>query len=186
MNIIETLSQPWPWYVSGIMIAGIMVTLLFFGKSFGFSSNLRTLCTMAGAGKANSFFNFDWKQQSWNLFFLVGAVIGGVISHLYLGSGGAVDLSPATVADLDALGITHNDGLNPSKLFGSEAFTAKGLALLIGGGIMVGFGSRWAGGCTSGHAISGISNLQIPSIIAVVGFFIGGLLMTHILMPLIF
>lgn len=186
MNLIETISQPWPWYVSGILIAAIMVTLLFFGKSFGFSSNLRTICTMAGAGKANSFFNFDWKQQSWNLYFLIGAVIGGVISHMYLGAGGPVDLSAATIADLSELGFSYTDGLNPEKLFGPEAFSLKGLALLIGGGMLVGFGSRWAGGCTSGHAISGISNLQVPSIIAVVGFFIGGLAMTHLLMPLIF
>jgi hypothetical protein len=51
---------------------------------------------------------------------------------------------------------------------------------------MVGFGSRYAGGCTSGHAISGLSDLQVPSLIAVVGFFIGGLIMTFFILPLIF
>lgn len=50
----------------------------------------------------------------------------------------------------------------------------------------MGFGARWAGGCTSGHAISGLSNLQLPSLVAVLGFFAGGLLMTHLLFPLLF
>jgi uncharacterized protein len=185
-DIISTLSQPWPWYISGTLIAAIMVTLFFFGKSFGFSSNLRTLCTIAGAGKADSFFRFDWKQQSWNLFFLVGAVLGGVIANVWFGSSEPVALASSTVEDLSALGIGWGAGLNPVELFGPEALNFKGIMILLGGGLLVGFGSRWAGGCTSGHAISGISNLQIPSVIAVVGFFIGGLLMTHVLMPIIF
>jgi uncharacterized membrane protein YedE/YeeE len=184
-DLIEIISQPWPWFVSGVMIAAIMVILLFFGKSFGFSSNLRTICAMAGAGKVESFFRFDWKQQSWNLLFLVGAIIGGVISSLWLGSSEPVAISAATVQDLSELGIVHGSGMNPMELFGPEALNAKGILLLLAGGLFVGFGTRWAGGCTSGHAISGISNLQIPSIIAVVGFFIGGLLMTHFLLPVL-
>jgi len=62
----------------------------------------------------------------------------------------------------------------------------KGFLVLAFGGLMVGFGSRYAGGCTSGHAISGLSDLQIQSLIAVAGFFIGGLLMTYFVLPLIF
>jgi len=57
--------------------------------------------------------------------------------------------------------------------------------MLVGGGILIGFGTRWAGGCTSGHAISGLSNLQLPSLIAVIGFFIGGIIMTYFLLPTI-
>lgn len=186
-DMIEFIRQPWPWYVSGIMIVLIMLMLIFWGKSFGFSSNLRTICSMAGAGKKNSFFNFDWKAQRWNLLFLVGAIIGGWISANYLSNPEALNLSAATVTDLKGLGFSFNGGLNPDELFSMGALVSPKvwLLLLLGGGL-VGFGSRYAGGCTSGHAISGLSNLQLPSLIAVVGFFIGGLIMTWVIMPLIF
>jgi len=185
--MLELLRQPWPWYTSGIAMAFIMLILLFFGKSFGFSSNLRTICTIAGAGKKVKFFDFDWKTQKWNLLFLVGSVLGGIVSSTFLKSDHPMDLSAATIADLKTLGIAFDGELNPSQLFGSEAFSSPGsLVLLLIGGLLIGFGTRYAGGCTSGHAISGLSNLQVPSLIAVVGFFIGGLIMTHLLMPLIF
>ena len=186
-DFIDVLKQPWPWYTSGIAIAFIMVLLLFFGKSFGFSSNLRTICTLAGAGRWNSFFDFDWKTQKWNLLFLIGAVLGGVVSATLLKNDAPLALSPATVQDLEALHITFDGHLNPSQLFGPESVSSpKGFFILLFGGLLVGFGSRYAGGCTSGHAISGLSNLQLPSLIAVIGFFIGGLLMTHFVLPLIF
>jgi len=185
--MLELLKQPWPWYTSGIAIAFIMILLLVFGKSFGFSSNLRTLCTLAGAGKRNSFFDFDWKTQKWNLLFLLGSVIGGFIAATLLKSEAPVDLSQATIKDLAKLNIIFDGQLNPSQLFGYEFITsAKGIMILLLGGLLVGFGSRYAGGCTSGHAISGLSNLQLPSLIAVIGFFAGGLVMTHFLLPLIF
>lgn len=181
---MEWISQPWPWYTSGLVIAFIMVLLIFFGKSFGFSSNLRTMCSMAGAGKAVSFFKFDWKKQSWNLLFVVGSVIGGYIANTWLNDGSVVEISQATINDLAALGIAAPVGIQPTEIFSWEfASSAKGLIFLIFGGFLVGFGARWAGGCTSGHAISGLSDLQIPSLIAVVGFFIGGLVMTHLLLP---
>lgn len=181
---MEWISQPWPWYTSGLVIAFIMVLLIFFGKSFGFSANLRTMCTMAGAGKTVSFFKFDWKKQSWNLLFVVGSVIGGFIANTWLNDGSVVEISQATIKDLAALGIAAPVGIQPTEIFSWEfASTAKGLIFLIFGGFLVGFGARWAGGCTSGHAISGLSDLQIPSLIAVVGFFIGGLVMTHLLLP---
>lgn len=185
--MIELIRQPWPWYFSGLMIVLIMLMLVFWGKSFGFSSNLRTICSMAGAGKKNSFFSFDWKSQRWNLLFLVGAVIGGWISATFLSNPAELTLSAATVADLKALGVNFTGGLNPDELFAPAALSdPKVWVLLLMGGALVGFGSRYAGGCTSGHAISGLSNLQIPSLIAVVGFFIGGLIMTWLIMPLIF
>lgn len=159
----------------------------FFGKSFGFSSNLRTICTIVGAGKRFKFFDFDWKTQSWNLVFLLGAIIGGYITNQFLNDGFAFVLADTTVKDLAELGFSKADQIQPSEIFSWEAiFTLKGFLMLAFGGFFVGFGSRYAGGCTSGHAISGISNLQIPSLIAVVGFFIGGLLMTHLIFPLIF
>ena len=181
---MEWITQPWAWYTSGLVIAFIMVLLIFFGKSFGFSSNLRTMCTIAGAGKAVSFFKFDWKKQSWNLLFVAGSVIGGYIANTWLNDGSVVEISQATINDLANLGIAAPEGMQPTEIFSWEfASSAKGLIFLLFGGFLVGFGARWAGGCTSGHAISGLSDLQIPSLIAVVGFFIGGLLMTHVFLP---
>jgi uncharacterized protein len=185
--MLELLRQPWPWYFSGMAIASIMILLLFFGKSFGVSSNLRTICTIAGAGKGVKFFDFDWKTQKWNLLFLFGAVLGGVLASTFLRSDAPLQLSSATIRDLDTLGIRFDGELNPSQIFHVDfAGSLKGFLILLSGGILVGFGSRYAGGCTSGHAISGLSNLQVPSLIAVAGFFAGGLIMTHFLLPLIF
>ncbi|AKQ45533.1 YeeE/YedE family protein [Rufibacter radiotolerans] len=185
--MLELLRQPWPWYTSGAVIAFVMVLLLFFGKSFGFSSNLRTICSACGAGKHVKFFDFNWKSQIWNLLFLVGAIIGGFISAEFLSNGEAVQVSQATVQDLQQLGISKPEGIQPAEIFSLEAlFTVRGFLVLLLGGFMIGFGSRYAGGCTSGHAISGLSNLQWPSLVAVVGFFIGGLITTFILLPLIF
>ncbi len=185
--IIDLISQPWPWYVAGVMIAIIMLAMLLLGKSFGVSSNLRTMCSIAGAGNVNSFFKFNWKNQIWNLVFISGAMIGGAIASLWLNADVAPAISDDTQADLAALGIFLNGKLNPDTLFGSQVLSSfKGWVILIGGGFLVGFGARYAGGCTSGHAISGIANLQLPSVIAVVGFFVGGLTMTHLLLPLIF
>ena len=184
--MLEFIRQPWPWYISGAAIAAIMVTLLYFGRSFGFSSNLRTICTLAGAGKKVVFFDFDWKTQKWNLLFLLGSVLGGVIAGTILKNDHPLPLSAATVHDLKNIGIRFDGQLEPEQLFGIHALSVKNVALMLMGGLLIGFGSRYAGGCTSGHAISGLSNLQLPSLVAVIGFFIGGLIMTHFLFPLIF
>jgi uncharacterized membrane protein YedE/YeeE len=185
--MLEYISQPWPWYTSGAVIAMIMVMLLYFGKSFGFSSNLRTICSMAGAGKKVKFFDFDWRKQQWNLLFLVGAVFGGYLANAFLASNLPMTLSLDTVRDLENLGIKFNGQLNPEQLFSLQSLSSfKVISLLLFGGVMVGFGSRYAGGCTSGHAISGLSSLQIPSLIAVIDFFVGGLIMTHFIFPFIF
>ncbi|WP_342644422.1 YeeE/YedE thiosulfate transporter family protein [Mucilaginibacter sp. CSA2-8R] len=184
--MLELFKQPWPWYTSGSAIALIMVALLYFGKSFGFSSNLRTMCTIAGAGKRVAFFDFDWRTQRWNLLFLIGSIIGGFISATLLNNGAPLQLSAATIKDLSALDIRFDGQLNPSQIFGIGELSVKNVLLMLIGGMLVGFGSRYAGGCTSGHAISGLSNLQLPSLVAVIGFFAGGLIMTHLLLPLIF
>lgn len=185
--MLEFISQPWAWYVSGPMIAFVMFLLLWAGGQFGVSSNLRTLCAIGGAGKKFSFFNFDWKSQIWNLVFVLGAVIGGFIASNFLSNGEQLQLSQATIQDLQTLGISFDGGLAPVALFQWDSLaTFQGFLVLVVGGFLVGFGTRWAGGCTSGHAISGLSNLQLPSLIAVIGFFIGGLLMTFLIFPLIF
>lgn len=183
----EFITQTWSWWFSGTMIAAIMFFLLYFGQSFGFSSNLRTLCAAAGLGKKTKFFDFNWKAQTWNLVFLIGAIAGGFIAKQFLSTDVPIEISQATINDLSKLGIAAPASLQPAELFSLDAILSiKGFLVLAVGGLMVGFGSRYAGGCTSGHAISGLSNLQVPSLIAVVGFFIGGLIMTFFILPLIF
>lgn len=185
---MEWILAPWPWYVAGPLIAGIMFLLLFGGKNFGMSSNLRTMCTIGGAGKKVDFFAFDWKSQRWNLVVVAGAIIGGFIAANLLSYDTAVDINPKTVTILKNLGFASaGEAYLPNELFAIEALTdPKSMGILLIGGILIGFGARYAGGCTSGHAISGLSNLQLPSLIAVVGFFIGGLVMVHLLFPIIF
>ncbi len=187
-KLMEFILQPWPWYVSGPLLAMIMFILIYFGKTFGMSSNLRTFCTIAGAGKKTKFFDFDWKSQRWNLVVVLGAVIGGFIASFLLSNPVDIDLNPETVENLSQLGFENaGQSLLPAELFSWDAvFSLKGLSILIIGGFLVGFGTRYAGGCTSGHAITGLSSLQLPSLIAVVGFFLGGLIMVHLLFPLIF
>ncbi|MFG6687885.1 YeeE/YedE family protein [Mariniflexile sp. HNIBRBA6329] len=180
--------NPWPWYVSGPLIAIVMALLLYFGKTFGMSSNLRTMCTIMGADKFSNFFKFNWKDQSWNLTVVVGAIIGGFIAANYLSNDRISNLNPATVTELQQMGFKNAGAtLVPTEMYNLEAITSiKGLLLLIVGGLLVGFGTRYAGGCTSGHAITGLSSLQKTSLIAVIGFFIGGLIMTNFILPLIF
>ena len=185
--MISLLQKPWPWYVSGPAITAVMAMLIFSGKTFGFSANLTNICSMMGVGKRISYFRIDWKKQQWNLLFLVGSVVGGFIAAHFLQSPLPVRISPATIADLQKLHIIFDGGMEPDSLFGLEnLLTAKGLIVFFGGGLFIGFGTRYAGGCTSGHAISGLSNLQLPSLIAVTGFFIGGLFAVHVLFPIIF
>lgn len=185
--MLDFIRQPWTWWFSGILISSVMFFLLYFGKSFGFSSNLRTICTLSGAGKKVSFFNFNWKTQAWNLVFLTGTVIGGFIASQFLSNGQAVEISSKTIEVLSGMGFSNPESYQPKELFSAEAIlTWKGFGILALGGLLVGFGARYAGGCTSGHAISGLSDLQLPSLIAVIGFFIGGLIMTYFILPLIF
>lgn len=180
--------EPWPWYVSGPLIALVMFLLLIMGKRFGMSSNLRTACAATGAGKVSDFFKFDWKLERWNLMVVAGAVIGGFIASGYL-SDNTVAINPKIAEHLAADYNIHSAGVSylPSEIFATDALANPFIiALLFIGGLLVGFGARYAGGCTSGHAISGLSNLQLPSLIAVIGFFIGGLVMIHLIYPLLF
>jgi uncharacterized membrane protein YedE/YeeE len=185
MNIIF---QTWPWYVSGFLIGMIMLSLIYFGKTFGMSSNLRSLCSMTGIGKRVTFFDFDWKAQRWNLVVVLGAMLGGFVAVHFMSDASNVTINPKTIAQLAQMGIDAPNGkLMPDAVFGTQIWQSpKSVFILIIGGVLIGFGSRYAGGCTSGHAISGLSNLQLPSLKAVMGFFIGGLIMAHFLLPLIF
>ena len=184
---MDFLFQPWHWFFSGFLIALTMLILILMGKRFGMSSNLRTFCAMCGGGKASAFFRFDWKKDSWNLLVVIGATIGGFIAANYMSDNNIPEISEATIASLKQLNISVENQYLPSELFSLEALKQpKTIVILIVGGLLIGFGTRYAGGCTSGHAISGLSNLQLPSLIAVIGFFIGGLVMVHLVFPLIF
>ena len=186
--MMDFILEPWPWYIGGPMITVVVFLLFYYGQKFGVSSNLENICSMAGAGRIVEFFNFDWKKNGWNLMFIVGTIIGGFVAYQWLTPDEIVKLNPQTVQDLSEIGFVNaGSQYLPGEIFSIESMlTLKGFLILIGSGILVGFGSRYAGGCTSGHAITGLSNLEIPSLIAVIGFFIGGLIMTWLLLPLIF
>ena len=175
--------DPWPWYIGGPLIAFVMLLLLLSEKKFGMSSNLRTICAAFGAGKSTPFFDYNWKSQGWNIIVILGAFVGGLIGAQFLSTQTAVDLHPDVILQLQELNIVDaGQAYMPERLFGSASWTDwKSLSILAVGGFMVGFGARYAGGCTSGHAISGLSNLQLPSLIAVIGFFIGGIITNHFL-----
>jgi uncharacterized membrane protein YedE/YeeE len=181
--------EPWPWYIAGPLIGLIVPTLLVFGgKVFGLSANLRHACAaLPLPDRARpSFLRYDWRSAGlWNLTFALGIAAGGFLGLRVLSDpSAALALSPETVAALRALGITNLTGIIPSELVSWSALaTPVGALLILGGGFLVGFGARWAGGCTSGHAISGLADLQAPSLVAVVGFFVGGLLVTHVILP---
>lgn len=186
--MLDFLREPWPWYVAGPLIGLIVPTLLWVGrKQFGVSENLRHLCAATLPGRSE-FLRYDWRGLgAWNLAFAAGILSGGFLGGRVLGAvETTAGVSTATRRDLGELGIAVQ-GFLPADIFSWAGLaTPQGLLLMIGGGFLVGFGARWAGGCTSGHAITGVANLQVPSIVAMVGFFVGGLLATHLLLPLIF
>ena len=193
MNIIEFISQPWHWSISGAMISLIMFLLIYFGKKFGVSSSFQAMCSIGGAGNRFEYFNYDWKSHDWLLMFVVGSIIGGGIASTIFASPVPVQISEATISDLESIGVIaptsvqEGFGFIPADVFNFETLMSlKGFVIMVLGGFLIGFGTRWAGGCTSGHAITGLSNLQLPSLVAVIGFFIGGLVMTHLLFPFIF
>jgi uncharacterized membrane protein YedE/YeeE len=188
-SVIDFISQPWHWSVSGLMIVLVMFLLLYSGRRFGISSAFETMCSIGGAGKRISLFNFDWREQSWLLIFIAGTIIGGFISSTWLSNPEPIALSESTLAYLQEVGLSspspdQGAGLVPEEVFSWKSLgTWQGLLIMVGGGMLIGFGTRYARGCTSGHAISGLANLQLPSLIAVIGFFIGGLIMTYLILP---
>jgi uncharacterized membrane protein YedE/YeeE len=182
-QFIEWISQPWPWYVAGPMIGLTVPALLVLGnKAFGISSSLRHICA-ACVPAGIPFFNYNWKKEIWNLLFVLGTAIGGFIAVNFLANPDTIVISDATQADLTTLGITNFTDLMPVEIFNwNTVFTGKGILFFVIGGFLVGFGTRYAGGCTSGHAIMGISSLQWPSLVATIFFMLGGFFMTHILL----
>lgn len=184
--MIEFLKQPWAWYAAGPLIGLTVPALLIIGnKSFGISSSLRHIC--ASCIPANiQFFKYDWKKETWNLFFVFGILLGGVIATQFLSNPNPVEVNPKLAAELAGYGITNFNNLIPLDIFNWQSLlTLKGFLLMAGGGFLVGFGTRYAGGCTSGHAIMGLSNLQLPSLIATISFMIGGFIMANLILPFI-
>ncbi len=184
--MLEFLSKPWPWYVAGPLIGLFVPALLLLGnRQLGISSNLRHLCAAVAPGRV-AFFRYDWKTAGlWNLAFLAGGLLGGFVGGRLLGAGD-VAISPETRTALVGLGLHDFAGLAPREIFSwSSLLTLRGAASVVGGGLLVGFGTAYAGGCTSGHAISGLAAFERASLVAVAGFFAGGLLCTYWLLPLL-
>ena len=184
--MLETIKQPWPWYVAGIIIGLIVPALLIIGnKHFGISANFRHAC--AACFPANiKFFKYDWRKEVWNFFFVIGIFAGAIIATQLLADPNPVKIDPRLAAELSGYGMTDNTKLVPRELFGWESLlTGRGLIMLVGGGFLVGFGARYAGGCTSGHAIMGLSDFQWPSLIATIMFMVGGFLMANWILPII-
>jgi uncharacterized protein len=184
--MLEFLSRPWPWYVSGPLI-GLMVPLLLLigNKRFGISSSLRHICAACLPAKI-PFFHYDWKKEVWNLFFVAGILIGGILVANFLHDPNPVQVSPKLVSELHSYGINNYTEQVPLDLFNwSSLLSLKGFILMVVGGFLVGFGTRYAGGCTSGHAIMGLSNLQFPSLVATISFMAGGFLVANLVLPYI-
>ena len=184
--MIEIIRQAWPWYVAGAIIGLIVPALLLLGnKHFGISANLRHACAACFPSNIK-FFKYDWKKEIWNLFFVGGVLVGGFLAAQFLADPDPLQVNPALVVELKGYGIDDYSNLLPSDIFSwNSLFSLRGVILLIGGGFLVGFGSRYAGGCTSGHAIMGLSNLQVPSLIATVSFMVGGFIMANLILPFI-
>lgn len=185
--MLELIKQPWPWYVAGPLIGLTVPTLLILGnKSFGISSSLRHICAACIPANVN-FFKYDWKKEVWNLFFVLGIFVGGFLAAQFLLNTQDVQITDAFKTELAGYGITDFSNLVPVQLMNFESlFTLKGFVTMVFGGFLVGFGTRYAGGCTSGHAIMGLSNLQWPSLVATLCFMAGGFLMANLILPAIF
>lgn len=184
--MLEILKQPWPWYVAGPLIGLTVPLLLIIGnKSFGISSSLRHVC--AACLPANiPFFQYNWKKEAWNLFFVTGVLIGGFVVAQFLSDPNPVQINPKLANELVAYGITDHNNLVPAQLFNWQSlFSLRGFVMMVVGGFLVGFGTRYAGGCTSGHAIMGLSTLQWPSLVATCCFMAGGFIMANFILPFI-
>jgi uncharacterized membrane protein YedE/YeeE len=186
MGIAVWIKEAWPWYVAGPLIGLTVPALLILGnKSFGISSSLRHICAICLPAKL-PFFQYDWKKEIWNLLFAGGVLAGGFIAMAFLNNHQPVQVNPKLVQELERYGVQNYHGLVPADLFNWKILlTIKGFVLMVLGGFLVGFGTRYAGGCTSGHSIMGLSNLQWPSLVATCCFMAGGFIVANLVIPLL-
>lgn len=184
ITLLSLLHKPWPWYIAGPLIGLTVPALLIIGnKTLGISSAMRDICAACVPARVE-FLHYNWKENSWNLFFVAGILIGGFIAGQVFANPYPVAISAHTVQDLQNMQVPVSHGLMPESLFNWHALlTIKGLILTVVGGFLVGFGTRYAGGCTSGHGIMGLSALQWPSLVAVVSFFAGGIICSYFILP---
>jgi uncharacterized membrane protein YedE/YeeE len=184
--MIEWIKNPWPWYVGGPLIGLSVPLLLLFGnKRLGVSSSLRHICAACFPGNIQ-FFKYDWKREAWNLFFVAGITLGAFLAFMFLSNHQPVKVNSQLVTDLGRAGVHDYSKLAPPDLFNwSALLTVRGVLIMVIGGLLVGFGTRYAGGCTSGHSIMGLSNLQWPSLVATVCFMVGGIVMANLILPYI-
>lgn len=159
---MEWIFQPWPWYVSGPLIGlTIPALLLLSGKNLGVSTSFQHIGSMCSPRTKLSYLNqYEWRQHTWRLVFVLGIVLGGFVGANYLSA-------------------------SPLQFLPTEYYSWGGLVALTMGGLLVGFGTRYANGCTSGHSIMGMSNMQWVSLVATISFFVGGLAMTHLIFPVL-
>jgi len=186
--MLDLLRSPWPWWVTGPLIGSFVPLLLLLGnRLFGVSRTLRDVCAATLPTRGVEYFRFDWRSEGgWGLAFAVGILFGGLLGGWVFANPDPIAISAATRADLAALGVRDFGGLVPDDLFHWGALTTvRGWILLAGGGLLIGFGTAWGGGCTSGHGIAGIADLQLPSLIATLAFFGGGIAATFLLLPLL-
>jgi uncharacterized membrane protein YedE/YeeE len=183
---MSVFKEPWPWYLGGILIGLTVPVLLIAGnKLLGVSSSLRHVCAACFPAGID-FLKYNWRKESWSLFFAAGIIIGGFIGGVLLANPRAETIAPATVQALAQSGVRFNKGFLPQDIFNwSFLFTLPGFLILVVGGFMVGFGTRYAGGCTSGHGIAGLASLQWPSLVAVISFFAAGIVSARFLLPFI-
>jgi hypothetical protein len=184
MSILELIKQPWHWSVAGVIIGLIVPLLLILGnKSFGISANLRHVCAACFPGNV-PFLKYNWKKEAWNLIFAAGIILGGFLAAKFLHDPNQVVVAPALAQSLGEKGINDFSNLVPVQLFNwGNLLSLKGLFFFLVGGFLVGFGTRYAGGCTSGHAISGLANLQLPSLNATIAFMVGGFISANLIVP---
>lgn len=185
--MLELIKQPWHWAVAGTLIGLIVPALLLIGnKKLGVSSSMRHLCAIC-IPKNIPFFKYDWKKEIWNLFFVVGILLGGFIAAQFLTNPNEIVITETTKEILAEYGITDFSQSMPIQIFSVEnIFTLRGFFFFVVGGFLVGFGSRYAGGCTSGHSIMGLATFQLPSLIATCCFMIGGFFTANVILPIIF
>jgi len=185
-SVLNIIKQPWPWYVAGPIIGLCVPLLLIAGnKSLGISASLRQICAATVPGNV-PFLRYDWKADRFNLVFVFGLIVSGYIGGRFLKIDESMQIASAARQTLNGYGVTDQDGIMPSSIFSfASLVTLKGFIIIVVGGFLVGFGTRWAGGCTSGHGIFGLSTFQWPSLVATMVFFAAGIITSLLLLPLI-